>query len=62
MADFEAVGYEGVCDQPPMAASPEGLGAHDCQVIAGFRPSLEIQQGGPESARTRVRGVGREGG
>ena len=62
VADEEAAGYEGVGDQPPMAAEPEGLGAHDCQVIAGFRPRLEIDQGGPENVSAHVRGIGREAG
>jgi hypothetical protein len=59
--DHEATGYERVGDQPPMAAPPGGLGAHDRQVVTGFSPSLEIEQGAPERVRTHVRGVGREG-
>lgn len=62
VADYETARYEGVGDQPPMAAPPEGLGAHDCQVIAGCSTRLEVDQGGPEIVRVHVGGVSREGG
>lgn len=62
VADSEAVGDQGVGDQPPMAAPPESLGAHDRQMTAGFRPSLEIGQGVPERVRIHMRGVRCEGG
>ena len=62
VSDHKAAGCERVGDQPPMAAPPEGLGTHDCHVIAGFRPRLELNQGRSEGVRTHIRSVGREGG
>ena len=62
VADFEAPGYERVGDQPPMTAPPEGLGAHDCQVVAGIRARPEIENGTPENIRVHVHGIGGEGG
>jgi hypothetical protein len=41
MTDSERVGHERIGNQPAVAAPPEGLGTHDREGLAAFRPFLE---------------------
>ncbi len=62
MLDLEPVTHQCVGDQPPMAAPPDRLRAHDRQCFAGARSLLERGQRRAEFGRRHVFGIACERG